>query len=209
MARSLLFGLIILLGIVPARGAEKDDPDGLRLADKHGCVTCHGETGISTGAEIPNLARQRLKYLRKQINSFASRTAKRYQAEKISERHHPAMARILRTVPRQDIDRILRYYANRRCNYTPASRSLMIPEQARKCEVCHGGVRSSPFADTPILNGQKEDYIVDQLLAMKAAIENPNMPQQRYHRMAILMVEGLEEEDIRIAAKYYAQLPCR
>lgn len=183
--------------------------DGRELAREHGCVDCHGFNGISHRAKTPNLAGQKIKYLQKQIDSFIRSSAKRYRAEKISERSHPGMDTILRNISRDDIDLILLFYAKIPCQSPFRSKDVSIPEEAKRCEICHGGVRSGPFMSTPNLAGQREDYILQQLLNMARGVKNKQNPNARYHRMAELMLEGMSWNELKVAANYYANLSCR
>ena len=199
---------ILMLIFTPVAWAASLE-EGRDLARQHGCVTCHGYNGISEKAKTPNLAGQKIKYMQKQIDSFVLSSAKRYRSEKISERTHPEMDEILKKLSREEIDLILIYYAKLPCRTPFRSKSVTIPEEAKRCEICHGGVRSGPFVGTPNLAGQREDYILQQLLNMARGVKNKQQSNSRYHRMAEIMLEGMSWNELKVAANYYANLSCR
>ncbi len=178
-----------------------------QLIQVKGCVNCHGLDGISQDLFIPNLAGQKLKYLRKQIENFQRQGAKRYQVEKVSERHHPQMSLYTNSLTKSDVIRIARYYSKLPSPLPRPTKENLIPKEATRCETCHGGIRTSPFQDIPNLAGQKEGYMLKQLTMMQEAFNNSeNKANGRYHRLSELMVEGLSDAEIAIAVRYYANL---
>lgn len=82
-----------LLVFVQANAADKPQRLGL-------CASCHGESGHASSAEIPNLAGQNLAYLRSAIAQYKS-----------GKRDFPAMRAALGMLNAQEIDAILRWYA--------------------------------------------------------------------------------------------------
>ena len=68
------------------------------------------------------------------------------------------------------------------------------------CAACHGGKGISPVESYPNLAGQKEQYLVAQMIAFRDGIrENAQMTP---------MVSGLSDEDIANLAAYYTSLTC-
>lgn len=63
---SLLTGLLVL-GLVGHAFAADIEAGKAKAA---ACMACHGQTGVSTRADVPNLAGQKVQYLTNQLNAF-------------------------------------------------------------------------------------------------------------------------------------------
>ena len=73
-------------------------------------------------------------------------------------------------------------------------------EKSLTCAACHGGKGISPVESYPNLAGQKEQYLIAQMIAFRdGARKNAQMSP---------MVSGLSDEDIANLAAYYASLSC-
>ncbi len=205
--RNILF-VILIIGLLGQVTSVMARETGASLAQSKGCNDCHGVNGISQNPKVPNLAGQKFNYLRKQINLFQSSGTRVIEDEKISERHHMLMGTEARNVTKLDMAHIVRYYSKLECGVPPVKHTTRIIPQAKRCEVCHGGVRTSPFAATPKLAGQKQVYLLNQMKKMVIATQNPENKNYRYHRLMELMVEGLKKGDMEKIAKYYADMGC-
>lgn len=64
------------------------------------CASCHGETGLASAPDIPNLAGQNLAYLRSAIAQYES-----------GRRDFPAMRAALGMLNATEVDSILVWYA--------------------------------------------------------------------------------------------------
>ncbi len=73
------------------------------------CASCHGNTGMATAANIPNLAGQNLEYLRNAIAQYRS-----------GARSVAAMRAATGMLSATDIDRILVWYADQKPTHRPA-----------------------------------------------------------------------------------------
>jgi cytochrome c553 len=82
------------LAIAPIAGAQ-DMPQRLGL-----CAACHGERGVATGQSIPNLAGQKLEYLRNALIQYQS-----------GARDFPAMRAAAGMLNAAELDQILQWYA--------------------------------------------------------------------------------------------------
>lgn len=81
----------------PAQSGETLDPTQRPLVF---CVRCHGANGVSPNDLWPNLAGQKLDYLRSQMRAYSS-----------GERRDDMMGMWGRMVDEQQLDRILRYFS--------------------------------------------------------------------------------------------------
>lgn len=71
--RVAITGTLIVLGAVGAPGSFAADAErGEELAWQHRCMTCHGETGVSSDTRYPHLAGQSEAYLRDRLAYFRS-----------------------------------------------------------------------------------------------------------------------------------------
>ena len=69
------------------------------------------------------------------------------------------------------------------------------------CAACHGADGNSQLSANPKIAGQHEDYLFKQLREFKGW--NGNTPA-RENAVMSAMVAGLEEDDMRALARYYA-----
>lgn len=200
-------GFLFLLTPITVAFAEKRQ-SGSELAVVHNCVTCHGVDGISKDAFIPNLAGQKFKYLKKQTDMFSSGKTREYEGEIISSRTHPAMNELTQSITKIDLNRIIHHYSKLICNVKPARKITTIIPEATQCEACHGGLRTSPFRDSPNLAGQKQQYMLRQLQQMAILTTDKNTENSRKHRLSELMVQGLTNKDLIKITKYYSDMGC-
>ncbi|WP_218048849.1 c-type cytochrome [Curvivirga aplysinae] len=178
------------------------------LAEELGCNNCHGANGISEDPFVPNLAGQKYKYLKKQIDVFQSDHAYEFEEEKISERHHSMMHNLSESVTIYELNRVIRYYSKLACDVPPKRKITEIIPEVKRCEICHGGIRTNPFRDSPNLAGQKKVYMLRQLHNLIDGQAHAQDRAVRYHRLTELMVEGLNPEGIEKAVEYYSAMGC-
>lgn len=195
------FLLLMFLAPLAANGAEA--PVMAKI-----CAHCHGEAGISDDPLTPNLAGQKQKYLLKQLRNFRDPDSRSANGELFVDRSHPGMDVLTEQLNDAEMFRLATYYAGLPCGPEKGERSLPMPEAAKECEVCHGGSRSNPFTDTPILAGQKENYLLRQLRLMSKPERDLYEAEKRRHRLSELMVDGLSQEQLREVAAYFASLSC-
>ncbi|MDX1737263.1 MAG: c-type cytochrome, partial [Alphaproteobacteria bacterium] len=181
---------------------------GRQLAIAAGCTSCHMENGISKDPLVPNLAGQKLKYLRKQMNLFVLSRRQDTKGEMISERSHPIMSHLTRYLTPKDTFQILSYYASLECELIRPIDWAKTTQYAETCEICHGGIRSNPFRDSPHLAGQKTAYLKKQMAQMIESAKNKNLENDRYHRLTELMVYGISADKLERAINYYGSFTC-
>jgi cytochrome c553 len=209
-----LFALALSAAPNPHGGALAQSAwAGKKLAGAFGCENCHGADGISADPAIPNLAGQKEKFLRKQMTSFRHPEPLRIQGEIVRQRTHPIMTAMAEKLSDKDIADLAAHFSGLVCAKPTRPTPADVPKEVKHCETCHGGKRIDPFRDVPILNSQKEAYLVKQIEAFQRGIEVVEKAQKaapgdaediRYHR---LMSEIIEGTAAKIAA-YYAALAC-
>lgn len=133
------------------------------------CAPCHGQNGMSTMSNIPNLAGQKNRYLKKQYLDFKKGKRTNDQGQ---------MKNMANTVKVKNIDRILVHYsqsspaweekATKRKQMDENTTALLkygesLYQSGSKkkvsCKFCH----SNSGYEAPWLFGQNADYIVKQL----------------------------------------------
>lgn len=82
-------------------GFAADRQAGAQLAAR--CVACHGQHGMSTSPNYPNLAGQKPVYLKKQLADFAA-----------GKRVDPVMSAMVKGLSDQDMDNLADFYSQQK-----------------------------------------------------------------------------------------------
>jgi cytochrome c553 len=170
------------------------------------CGRCHGVDGLGRGhGAFPRLAGQRAEYLLASLDAYANGT-------RLSGIMEPVAAALDRGARQQ----IAQYYATRPAG-TPAAaapdvsrgRTIAtdgIPDRlVPACSECHGPASAPRNPHYPLLAGQYQEYLVQQLSLFKAGRRGGTAYRHIMHRVA----GQLTDEQIRAAAAYYASLTPR
>jgi len=208
MGRPFERGLAALLALsllIPAQGAfaqraAAGNPANGKVFSAQ-CQECHGEAGFSTSDHYPNLAGQNEAYIRKQLADFQS-----------GARQSEIMNAMAAELSQDNIASIAAYFAS-----VPAmsaegpgdgawGRTLFNTGDATRalpaCASCHD---PKPQADSgaaspvPVLVGQRENYLIDQLWSWKAE-NRTNSPGGAMNAIG----HRLTDADIDALAKYLA-----
>jgi cytochrome c553 len=159
------------------------------------CTMCHGIRGVSE-ANSPNLAGQIEAAIYKQLRDYKS-------AHRISAIMQPMVA----PLSDQDMRDLAAYYAYLPHERDPADASAPAPRLVSNgapmrnigaCASCHGGIAQQ--AATPILDGEPETYIRDQLHAFRDGKRRNDLNQQMRN-----MARQLTDDEINQLAAYYSQ----
>lgn len=161
------------------------------------CTNCHGEKGISTVQEIPNLAAQHVPYLIRQMHD--------YQAGK---RKNPVMQQVLVNLNNDDILYLADYFSK-----FPAAKGTTLQKYLLKgesiyrggiiqkgvpaCIACHGPQgKGNAFANFPYIAGQHAAYAVTQLKAFQNGT--------RVDTLHIMpgVAHGMDESEMAAVASY-------
>jgi len=223
MKRSRLIFLPILAVLaVPAAGvsARADNGAALRSLIENLCGGCHGAGGVSMRPGVPHLAGQKFAYLETQMRRFRERLSREQRPFRLSERMSHTMNGIAVSLSDIQIAAIAAYYAGLSCiNPEPHERPSPVPEIAQRCMRCHGQDGRGGGENAPAIAGQREDYLVQALVEIKASVlaKNKEVMQRnvapselpRYHREMGDWAARMNEAEIAAAAAYYATQPCR
>ena len=163
------------------------------------CVACHGEQGVSSAPEYPNLAGQSGAAIYKQLNDYRT-----------GSRTNQLMTGIAKSLDEATLADIAAYYAAQpKRNPNPATladapeaivRLVELGDPSRNippCAACHRPGSGGPI-ETPILAEQGKEYIVAQL-KMYASGERRN---DVYGRMRTIAAK-LTPAEIDGLATYY------
>lgn len=165
------------------------------------CEACHAATPENAESEFPYLQGQSATYLYKQLHDYKS-----------GSRSNEIMVGISAGLSDQDMADVSAWYS--RQPLPPAKKADEVPDTIRKlvdrgdgtrivapCAVCHGSAGQGQTMDTPVLAAQKAAYLEQTMLAYKSEARRNDI----YRRMR-LIVQQLNDEEIRQLARYYAGL---
>jgi len=203
----MTLAMLLVVRALPVAASLSDTEK--RVAEL-GCTRCHGTKGVSSDPAMPNLAGQKYDYLLRQISVFRQTYIAGPDRVPVTKRAHPEMSHMSRLMTPDEVKDVARYYSLLSCRQgaTVSPPGAAAPVGVDRCEICHGGVRSNPWRDTPYLAGQSETYLYDTMRNMVDALQTPDAPHDRYHRLAEFMFEGDSDSTLRGYAAYYAHLSC-
>lgn len=180
---------------------------------------CHGQETLALDASIPSIAGQKFAYIRKQLELFNQHNP---DPEAISVHHWTVWFRS--NVYMDDVAAGVRddMYANiaQAISKMPcvsqrpggAPKQLPPPAALVKCSTCHGEGGLGEAFDIPILAGQSETYLRNQIAAMRGnskRVAQDGAASYRYHPSMTDKVHGLTDADFDDLAKYFASRDCR
>jgi len=151
------------------------------------CMTCHGQKGISTNSNYPNLAGQKQGYLNKEITAFRD-----------GKRHNPAMLPFVNKLSDGDISQLAGYFSRQK-NDTKASdiQNKKGQNVRARCISCHGMKGITVTQLWPNLAGQQAKYLQKQLRNFKSG--------ERQSPIMQVIAQELTDEQIVAVAEYYSQ----
>jgi cytochrome c553 len=163
------------------------------------CVACHGEQGVSTDPQYPNLNGQSGAAIYKQLHDYRT-----------GSRAHPLMTPVAQALDEAVIADVAAYYAGQpKRNPNPATlgelpanivRLVELGDPDRNippCMACHRPGSGGPI-ETPILSEQGRDYLVLQLQHYASGARRNDV----YGRMR-LVASRLTPPEIEGLAGYY------
>jgi cytochrome c553 len=163
------------------------------------CIACHGQNGISTNPEWPNLAGQHPTYFVKQLNDIKAGKS----------RIAPTMVAMIVNLNAQEMNDLAAYYAKMPlAEGSTAKKYVQRGEQLYRggdldkhipaCIACHGPTGTgNEQAGFPSLSGQKAMYTMMQLQAFK--------DKKRTNDLNNIMQDigsRMSQEDIEAVANY-------
>lgn len=177
--------------------AAQADPTVLQQAWDAGrkaaffCANCHGEMGVSTLPEVPNLAGQNALYLLEQTRKFEK-----------GERQDAFMQGLIKVLSTADKVNIALFYAAQQpppgmqpAQQVAAGRQTYV----KLCARCHGDAGHGSTT-IPRLAGQHPLYLVNSTLRYR------NRSGERRDAQMSSAVAPLKDEDVRAVAAYLNSL---
>ena len=170
------------------------------------CATCHGATGTTTVANVPNLAAQQQEYLVKQLREFKTHT-------RSDPRGAANMWPVAHTLTDKQIDGLAKFFAAQKPQLQPVegkpgqiadgksiSNGGAMAKGVPPCSGCHGpdGAGKTIY---PRLAGQHMDYLVKQLTVLQSTDQRPGDPVMKS------VTHNLSPESITSVAAYFQALP--
>ena len=154
------------------------------------CVACHGQQGVSSNPEWPNLAGQKAGYLADQLRAFRD-----------GKRNNPAMAPFVGKLTDAEIQELAAYFSGQNAPTSASGdRALVATGEhlSAYCKGCHGMRGQTVNQEWPNLAGQQAAYLKKQLQAYKAGERISSQMQAVVHRMG--------DGEFAALAAYYSQL---
>ncbi len=168
--------------------ALKPDPVQAGKSAAKACGGCHGETGVSKIAGIPNL-----------VGLYPDYLVGAMQAYKSGRRNHNVMKAMLANVSDENFKNIALFYAlqkpERAATPSPGDQAAGMAAAAA-CAGCHGDTGVSASPTNPSLAGQDAQYLVAAL----ADYKNGNRTDDTMKGM----VSGLDDAARKNLAAFYA-----
>ncbi len=165
-----------------------DDPFlGIRKAMKK-CTKCHDETGNATGSGMPSLTAQNPEYFFTSMQAYVD-----------GSRNHKMMKKLVGRLDEASIREMGVFYAVQEPLLTEtqgegdAEAGRRITEN---CATCHGTDGNASGKNMPTLAGQDARYFIKAMKAYKDGT--------RQHEDMFEATDGLNEEDFKNLATYYA-----
>ena len=183
MKKWIIATMLVLSGA--AQSLAADAP-----AAAQACVACHGQTGVSSSPEWPNLAGQHSTYLAIQLRAFRDGT-----------RSNPVMAPFVAALTDADITELAAYYATQARETSANGDSSLVSAGeplSGYCKACHGMTGKPVADDWPVLAGQQAAYLQKQLEAYKSG--------ERVSPLMQTAIAHLGEPQFAALAAYYSQL---
>ena len=171
--------------------------DGKALFAAKGCVACHGEAGAKPIAGSPNIAGQNAVYLLRQMTEIADGT------------RSSATVKVMKPVIDKTTPDERKVLAEWLATQRPAEAQLGDKAKAEQgaelfdengCIGCHGADGLKPLADYPFLAGQRKDYLMVQIKAIRDEIRST-----RRTRMMTANVRKFSEAQVEQVAEFLSQ----
>jgi cytochrome c553 len=172
-----------------AKAAARLDPVKAGQAASSSCAGCHGETGVSSMAGMPNLVALDPKH-------FYDATI----AYKNGLRKHDMMKTIAAGMTDADLKNVALYYALQkpaRAKTPAAGDEAAGARAAAACAGCHGDKGVTSSATVPNLAGQDAGYFIDAMRAYKSGTRSDETMKG--------VAATMDEATMKNLAAYYAK----
>jgi cytochrome c553 len=186
---------MVLAALAVLAASQAEAADGKALYAAKGCPACHGTDGGKPIAAAPLLAGQNAAYMLRQMNEIAE-----------GLRATPAvtpMKPFIAKVSPEERKTIADWLAGQApAGQAPAGEAARIAQgeelfDERGCIGCHGERGAKPLADYPVLAGQRKDYLMAQIRAIRDEARST-----RRVRLMVANVRPLKDEQIEQVAEF-------
>jgi len=180
------------------RTLSQPTPAGAEVAQA--CVACHGERGIASDPQNPNLAGQSAVAIYKQLHDYKS-----------GSRVHELMTPLAQSLDDKQIEDVAAHFAfANRLALDPTTAQVVDEDIVRlvergdparilpACNSCHGGNAGGPI-ETPTISKQNKEYLARQLHAFKDSGRRNDI----YTRMRSVAAK-LTDREIEKLADFYS-----
>ena len=186
---AILAGGLLSWLFVPGGGRAQTSPQVAPAGDAArgevialSCSRCHGESGMSNQAWIPNLAGLKQRVIYKQLEDYRS------------HRRRPDwyMGGIAQALSRQDSADVAAYYERQVPDAGKRSKTPPLPNSAASCGACH----DTQAGDAPKILGQQPQYLEIQLSLFSQGIrtnDQGGIMQNIAHKMTFDEIRQLSE----------------
>jgi cytochrome c553 len=154
------------------------------------CAACHGQAGVSSNPDWPNLAGQKAGYLRDQITAFRD-----------GRRSNPQMAPMVKGLSDAEIAELAAYFSEQTAATAANGDAKLLTagrNRAGYCVACHGMKGITANETWPNLAGQQARYMETQLRAFRSGARDSGLMQT--------VIARLGEQDFAALATYFSQL---
>ena len=196
------------INFINEASAEK----GKKLNKSLTCSVCHGEEGVSSARNWPNLAGQNPFYIYKQLVDYKDNKGSEAKSAQL-------MVALSAGLSKQDMADLAQYYAQfplpklsntntqelADSNAVKAVKKLVNKGDGQRmiaaCAACHGHKGQGGKIDMPALAGQQAVYSRNAMQEFKTGLRHNDI----YSRMRII-AKALTDEEINALAQFYAEL---
>lgn len=186
----------VWLGLSADGTVAADAATGQRLAVR--CASCHGLDGVSHLAGVPHIAGQNENYIFKALCDFHGREFPGCRADTPMNERAPSLSIA-------EMEHIAAWYARQRCPTPEPPVSRSVPRAVTEsCANCHGVEGRNHSALTPVIAGQRSDYLLDQLRHFASTAMN----RTREHPLMDVYASRYSDADLVELARWYAAQSC-
>ena len=171
---------------------------GKKTHEELKCTKCHGDAGVSDEDDSPSVAGQVAAYTFKQLYDY-----------KVGLRKDKDMRKkVLKMTAKQMAD-VSAYYAS--LKREPQELTDPVPHLAKNgdrsrflfaCDKCHNEKSAKRGFQTPIIEGQKVEYLTDSMMMFKE-----DDRENDHYKIMGKIAKRLTDEEIESLSAYYAAKP--
>jgi cytochrome c553 len=144
------------------------------------CSGCHGETGATSSATVPNIAGQDAQYFIAAMHAY-----------KDGSRADQTMAGLAAGLDDNVVRDLAAYYAAQQPQAPKVRKPLTLAEWVERCDRCHGPNGNSTDPRSPVLAAQRADYLERVMRAYQKGERKSTAMATMSHVLTDAEIEGL------------------